>query len=157
MFFLFSAWWFVLWHSQPGSSCPSCWLLGSLPGSVKQCSLVQLKRALLDSKNIRESLPLVQVPKPSTDLAPAEAAVCLVAGAGGTTSKICVWTCSLWCLIEMVDLQLWRWYMLVKRVLFFNCLFDVVADDSRVSDYDAVYAADIMSVVLMLVMASWTE
>lgn len=70
--------------------------------------LVQLKRALLDSKNIRKSLPLVQVPKPSTDLAPAEAAVCLVAGAGGTTSKICVWTCSLWCLIEMVDLQLWR-------------------------------------------------
>ena len=47
--------------------------------------------------------------------------------------------------------------MLVKRLLLFNCLFDVVADDSRVSDYDAVYAADIMSVVLMLVMASWTE
>ena len=47
--------------------------------------------------------------------------------------------------------------MLAKRLLLFNCLFDVVADDSRVSDYDAVYAADIMSVVLMLVMASWTE
>ena len=64
------------------------------------------------------------------------------------------WSCCLsgsWCR--------WNYFedMRLDMLLFFNCLFDVVADDSRVSDYDAVYAADIMSVVLMMVMASWTE